>query len=104
LWAFFAPRSFFDAVAVFQPYNEHFVHDIGAFQIGLGAVLVLGAYLADALFVALAGVGMGATLHLISHVMDRDLGGNPSSDIPLLAVMTGALVAGAIVRGKGARP
>ena len=36
-WAFFGPKSFFDQIATFQPYNEHLIHDIGAFQIGLGA-------------------------------------------------------------------
>ncbi|MEX1271449.1 MAG: hypothetical protein WEB55_03255 [Acidimicrobiia bacterium] len=41
LWAMIAPQSFFDSVAVFEPYNQHFVQDIGAFQIGLGAVLAL---------------------------------------------------------------
>jgi hypothetical protein len=35
------PRSFFTALAAFEPYNQHFIQDIGAFQIGLGAVLLL---------------------------------------------------------------
>ena len=30
LWAFFDPESFFDELATFDPYNEHFIHDIGA--------------------------------------------------------------------------
>ena len=39
LWAFVDPRSFYDALATFKPYNKHFLHDIGAFQIGIGAGL-----------------------------------------------------------------
>lgn len=94
-WAFFAPRSFFDALAVFPPYNRHFIHDIGAFQIGLGAVLLLTKYRRDGLFVALAGVSVGLTVHLVSHVLDRNIGGNPETDIPLLTVLTALLIAGA---------
>ena len=94
-WAFFAPRSFYDTLAVFPPYNRHFIHDVGAFQIGLGAVLLLTKYGKDALFVALAGVGIGSAVHVASHIMDRNLGGNPETDIPLLTVLTLVLVAGA---------
>ncbi len=60
LWALAAPRSFFSSLARFDPYNQHFVQDIGAFQIGLGAVLVLATRLADGLSVALLGTGVGA--------------------------------------------
>jgi len=34
IWAFFAPASFADFVAF--PYNRHLLHDVGAFQIGIG--------------------------------------------------------------------
>lgn len=37
IWALLAPRSF--AGAVNFPEHEHFLHDVGAFQIGLGAML-----------------------------------------------------------------
>jgi len=33
LWAFVAPKSFFDALAEFDPYNRHFIHDVGSMQI-----------------------------------------------------------------------
>jgi hypothetical protein len=59
-WAMVAPRRFFKAAAAFEPYNQHFVQDIGAFQVGLGAVLVLSVLLAraDALTTGLLGVGI----------------------------------------------
>ena len=74
-----APRRFFDAAAAFEPYNQHFVQDIGAFQIGLGAVLLLAVLLAgaDALTAGLLGVGVGSAAHLISLLVGRDLGGKP---------------------------
>ena len=100
LWAIIAPESFFDAVATFEPYNQHFVQDIGAFQIGLGAVLLLAAIPArtDALAVGLIGVGIGSAAHTVSHVVGRDLGGKPEVDIPLFAVLTVLLLVAGLVR------
>jgi hypothetical protein len=98
VWALLAPQSFFDAVASFEPYNPHFVRDLGAFQIGLGAVLLVGAFLHDALLTVLSGVAVGATLHLITHIADRDLGGSPATDIPFFALMALALIGGALSR------
>jgi uncharacterized protein YjeT (DUF2065 family) len=103
IWAFFAPESFYETLATFEPFNEHFVRDIGAFQIGLGAVLLLGAYLRDALLVVLTGAAVGSVFHLVGHVIDRDLGGDPVTDIPFFSIMAVALIAGAIIRSRGAR-
>lgn len=86
-WGFVEPRSFFDAVAVFEPYNAHFVRDIGAFQFGLGAVLVLIVVASDAHAAALLGVAAGSGLHAVGHVIDRELGGTPATDIPTFAVI-----------------
>jgi len=89
LWAFFAPQSFFDQIATFEPYNPHLIHDLGAFQIGIGLVLLLAAYpeRIDGLAAALLGAGAGAVVHVIGHVIDVDLGGKPSSDIPTLSII-----------------
>lgn len=101
LWAMVGPESFFETVATFEPYNQHFVQDIGAFQIGLGAVLLLAATTrADALAVGLIGVGIGSAAHTISHVIGRDLGGTPERDIPLTALMSLLLLAGGLWRWR----
>lgn len=94
IWAMVAPESFADNIASFDPYNQHFVQDLGAFQIGLGAVLVLALLLpaAQALTVALLGTGIGTAAHTVSHVIGRDLGGKPSSDIPMFAVIAVLLI------------
>ena len=104
-WAMMAPRAFFEAVARFEPYNQHFLQDIGAFQIGLGAVLLLAAAAirADGLAVALLGVGVGAAFHLLSHLIGRDLGGTPQTDIPTFAFMTLLLLAAGAIRWRDAR-
>ena len=95
VWAMVDPRSFFEALATFEPYNQHFLQDVGAFQIGLGVVLLLAGVplRADGLTVALVGVGVGAALHTVSHVVGRDLGGTPERDIPLFAAMAVLLLA-----------
>ena len=102
VWAILGPRSFFDAVATFEPYNRHFLQDIGAFQIGLGAVLLLAALpgRADGLALALLGVGIGATFHVISHIVGRDLGGNPETDIPVFGVIALLLLAAGALRWR----
>jgi uncharacterized protein YjeT (DUF2065 family) len=103
LWAFVAPQSFFSAVATFEPYNAHFIRDLGAFQVGFGAVLLLAVVVRDALLASLVAVGVGAVLHLLAHFIDHDLGGNPEVDIPVFALMAVLLVAAAIVRAVALR-
>lgn len=77
-WAFLAPRSFYTQVATFPPYHEHFLHDVGAFLVGLGVALLAALVWRDALFVALAGGTTAALLHWLSHVRDHDHGGRVS--------------------------
>jgi hypothetical protein len=88
-WAFLAPRSFYDTLATFEPYNLHLLHDLGAFQLAIGASLLAALFWSDGLTVALAGAAVGAVVHDISHVMDRDLGGRSSDPwaLGLLAVL-----------------
>jgi hypothetical protein len=68
--------------------------------VGLGAVLLLASFRmrADALCVALAGVGIGAALHAVSHIVSRDLGGKPDSDIPVIVGIALVTLAAAALR------
>ena len=92
LWAFLSPRSFYDRLATFPPYNVHFLHDIGAFSIGLGAVIALALVGWSALRSALVGVGIGSAVHVVSHLVDYER--KPSvSDIALLGAFTVVTVA-----------
>lgn len=110
VWALAAPESFFNRLAPFEPYNQHFLQDIGAFQIGLGTVLLLAALAPsfDTLTVALLGTGLGAAAHAVSHIIGRDLGGRPSTDIPMFTLTAVLLVGAGLVQrratsGGGAR-
>ena len=102
VWAMVDPYSFFEAFARFEPYNQHFLQDIGAFQVGLGMVLLLAGLSAsaDGLTVALVGVGVAAALHVVSHVVGRDLGGAPERDIPVFAAMAVTLLAAGGLRWR----
>lgn len=105
LWAMIGPRSFFDQLATFDPYNQHLIQDIGAFQIGLGAVLLLAAVpKLDGLVVGLVGVGVGMVAHAVSHVVGHDLGGTPAVDIPVFSLLGGLLLAGGLVRWSDTKP
>jgi peptidoglycan/LPS O-acetylase OafA/YrhL len=96
VWAFVAPRSFFDNLATFEPYNRHFLHDIGAFSIGLGAVLAFALLTTwDTLRVALAGIAVGSVFHVIAHAIDTEQGGK-DTDVPGLAVVALVFIIGAV--------
>lgn len=74
LWQFLGPESFFASVAPWEPYNEHFIRDLGSAWVGIGAVLLLTVSMAGhgALLPVLLGTGIGAALHVISHLIDGD--------------------------------
>ncbi len=105
VWAMVAPQAFFDSIANFDPYNQHLIQDIGAFQIGLGAVLLLASMTSrpDALAVALLGVGIGSSAHLVSHLVGRDLGGRPAVDIPFFVALGALLLGTGVARWRSVR-
>ncbi len=74
IWAFSAPASFADFVAF--PYNRHLLHDVGAFQIGIGATMLLALLWADGVMIVLAGYVVGTGFHLASHIVDQHVGGH----------------------------
>lgn len=93
VWALFWPRSFADLVDF--PPHEHFVHDIGAFQLGMGTSLLLVCVWYDAMATVLAGFLVGNTVHAVNHGTDLDHGGQPWH-ITALA-LTSVIVAGALI-------
>jgi len=103
IWSFLAPMSFFDNVANFAPRNIHLLHDVGAFQVGLGFVLILPVVLRAPLRVPLIAVLVASVLHLFSHVEDISLGGHTITDLSVLTFMCVALAI-AIVMDVRASP
>jgi hypothetical protein len=70
LWLVIDPDSFVDAIAPFGPADNHFLRDLGTFQMGIGVALVAAvgrpAWRVGVLFAAFA---MSA-LHTINHLFD----------------------------------
>ena len=97
LWAMLDARSFYLNAAPFHPYNVHFVHDIGAFQIGLGTCLLAGLALRDALLAVLVGNAFAGVAHFVAHVVDRDRGGH-ASDPYVFGVIAVVLIALTVAR------
>jgi PPOX class probable F420-dependent enzyme len=92
-WSLFWPQSFAEFVDF--PYHEHFLHDVGAFQIGIGSTLLLALIWSDALATALAGFLLANTIHVVNHVEDLHLGGNVAQvwALAVLSVLTAAAFA-----------
>lgn len=101
-WAFFAPHSFFTNIAPWDPYNEHFLHDAGAFQIGVGAALALSFTTARGSVVGLSGAASAATLHAVSHVLDAGEGGR-TTDPYVLAALALLLLLGLLAAWRSPR-
>ena len=93
VWAFPSPRSFFDTLAHWTPYNAHFLRDAGAFSFGIAGALI-GALRGSATTSALVGAAVGAGAHAISHVIDAGRGGR-ASDPYLLVGFAIVLAVGA---------
>lgn len=104
LWAFVSPRSFYDALATFEPFNAHFLRDIGAFQIGIGVAGVVSALRTSAVVVGLTGLAAVQVVHVVSHVIDRDAGGRPGFDITALGLAALLTLAALVFAVREDRP
>jgi hypothetical protein len=102
-WAFADPASFYVGVARYASYNQHFLHDIGAFELGLGAALVFGLAGLGGRATALWGAGIGSAFHALSHFLDRGLGGRAADPFLLAALAALLLTAAALATARPAR-
>jgi hypothetical protein len=94
-WSFADPASFYEQVARFPPYNEHFLHDIGAFQLGIGAAVVVALLGRSGLQVALWGAAVAAVAHAAAHWIDWDAGGRDSDPV-VLSLLAAVILAAAL--------
>ena len=93
VWALLAPDSFGEFVNF--PPHQHFLHDIGAFQLGIGVTLLLATIWVDAISVALAGYVTAGAAHTVVHIVDAHLGGSTAQtwSIGLLSLVAAAALA-----------
>jgi PPOX class probable F420-dependent enzyme len=97
-WALASPDSFSDVVAF--PPHHHFVHDLGAFQLGIGATLLLATIWADAISVALAGYLVAGAVHTVNHLLDARLGGSATQTL-LIGLLSLLAAVALVTRARG---
>lgn len=73
VWALCWPRTFAELTGFDD--SEHFLHDAGAFQLGIGLGLLLALLWCDALTVTLAAFLVANTVHAVNHAVDLHIGG-----------------------------
>ena len=78
------------------------LHDVGAFQIGIGATTLLALVWADGIMIVLAGYVVGTGVHLASHTIDRHIGGH-AYDPVVLSVMVAAGLGGMYLQARASR-
>jgi uncharacterized protein YjeT (DUF2065 family) len=84
------------------PLPDRLLHDVGAFQIGIGVSVLLSLMWSDSIGVALVGFIVAGAIHSINHALDRHLGGHPLDQWELAGLVLVALGA-LIVHLWGAR-
>jgi len=100
VWCWVDPASF--AVFTNWPNHEHFLHDAGVFQMGIGVMLLCALRWRDVIAVVLVGAVFTNALHALNHLLDRDMGGRDSDPWAIGAVAVLALVA-LVIRLRGLR-
>lgn len=93
VWAIVAPESFYDAVATYPPYNDHFLKDVASWNVALG-LAALHAARTPSWQRGMCGVlAVLYALHALSHGIDLDQGEPRSASVATLV----SQIAGAVV-------
>ncbi|RDI48445.1 hypothetical protein [Nocardia mexicana] len=93
-WCRIDPGSF--AQWANWPDHEHFLHDAGVFQIGIGLTMIAALLWRDVIAVVLGGFLIANTLHAYNHAVDH--GGGHDSDPWSLLAFSALAVAALLVR------
>jgi len=85
------------------PLPDRLLHDVGAFQIGIGVSVQLSLMWSDSIGVALVGFIVAGAIHSINHALDRHLGGHPLDQWELAGLVLVALGALIVHLWRGSR-
>lgn len=66
----FAPLWFYESIAMYPPYNRHFMGDAGSFMLGLGLTLAWAVRNPIRYRAMIAIVGIASLVHAINHIID----------------------------------
>ncbi len=89
-----APRTFYDEIAAYPPYNDHFIRDISTFYLALGALLIVAAARRAWQVPLLVLAVVQYALHVLNHiwdVSDTDPGWMGPVNLVVLALLTAGL-------------
>ncbi|WP_427891694.1 hypothetical protein ACQHIV_03825 [Kribbella sp. GL6] len=78
------------------PEHEHFLHDAGVFQIGIGLIMICALWWRDVVAVALVGFVFTNAIHGLNHYLDRHDGGHPSDAVLFLTLAALGIAAMAV--------
>ena len=92
----FAPRWFFENIGNFPPFNRHYLGDIGAFTLAMGAGLLFAARQPAQHRSLIGVVALGSVLHLLNHLYDDWLSADWSLGTGLTQTLPLALLAAAL--------
>ncbi|MGK8524273.1 hypothetical protein ACRS6B_23195 [Nocardia asteroides] len=93
-WCRFDPAGF--AEWANWPEHEHFLHDAGVFQIGIGLMMIAALAWRDVVSVVLGGFVVSNTLHALNHAVDE--GGGHASDTWFLLMFSAIATVGLVIR------
>ena len=97
VWTFVSPGSFYDVVATYPPQNDHFLKDIGSWNVALGLAALIAARTPAWQRGMLGVLAVLYTLHAISHAIDVDLGEPQSASVAtLVSQIVAALIFAAL--------
>ena len=65
-----APRTFFDDVATYGAFNDHYIRDVATFYLALGAVMVMAVAKRSWQTPLLAFATLQYALHVLNHLWD----------------------------------
>lgn len=70
LWMAASPQSFYDSIATYGPYNDHYIRDFSSFYIALGLALIISTKAASWRVPVLFIATVQYFLHTLSHILD----------------------------------
>jgi peptidoglycan/LPS O-acetylase OafA/YrhL len=65
-----APGAFYDGIASYPPENDHFIRDLGSWQIALGVLALIAVRRHSLRAPVLLVLALQYVLHAISHIID----------------------------------
>ena len=92
VWVLADPGSFYDVIATYEPRNDHFLRDVGSWNVALGLAALYGARRASWRAPMLGILAVQFGLHSVSHLIDIG-----DADPEALGVFNFVLLAGTTV-------